>query len=73
MEEIRCVFRAHYKSHGMGFYSLGEFEQWLPREEAIRLMNNQEARARLFRMHYPSCEAIDRDYVVIELHERRSL
>ena len=71
MEEVRCVFKAHYKSPGMGFYDIGQFEQWLPVSEAIRLQNNQEARARLFRMHYPSCEVIDRNYVVMELHERR--
>lgn len=71
MEEVRCVFRAHYKSLGMGFYDIGQFEQWLPVSEAIRLMNDSAARVRLFRMHYPSCVAIDRDNVTIELHERR--
>jgi hypothetical protein len=55
----------------MGFYDLGIFEQWLPESEAIRLMNDAQARCRLFRMHYPSCVDIDRDMVSIELHERR--
>lgn len=71
MEEVRCILRAHYKSRGMGFYDIGRFEQWLPAAEARRLMNNSEARARLFRMHYPSCVTIDRDYVTMELHECR--
>jgi hypothetical protein len=71
MEEVRCVFRANYKSPGIGFYDFGRFEQWFPVQEAIRLMNDQEARARLFRMHYPSCVAIDRNYVTMEIHESR--
>ena len=71
MAEIRCVFRAHYKTRGMGFYDIGRFEQWLPETEAYRLMNNREGRLRLFRMHFPTCDVIDRDDVVIELHERR--
>ncbi len=71
MNEVRCVFKAHYKSGNMGFYDLGVFEQWLPVSEATRLMNDRQARCRLFRMHFPSCEKIDRDEVTIELHERR--
>ena len=71
MAEIRCVFRAHYKTRGMGFYDIGSFEQWLPETEAYRLMNNRDGRVRLFRMHFPTCDVICRDDVVIELHERR--
>ncbi len=71
MAEVRCVFRAHYKSHNMGFYDIGEFEQWLPVTEATRLMNDRQGRVRLFLMHYPTCEKIDRDEVSIELYERR--
>lgn len=26
MAEARCVFRAHYKAHGMSFYAIGIFE-----------------------------------------------
>ena len=71
MSEIRCVFRAHYKYGNISFFDLGEFEQWLPEAEAIRLLNDRAARCRLFRMHYPSATVIDRDQVTIELHERR--
>ena len=53
------------------FVDLGEVEQWLPEAEAVRLMNDKEARCRLFRMHFPSATVIDRDQVSIELHERR--
>lgn len=41
MIEVRCVFRAHYKTHGMSFYDIGRFEQWLPETEAARLMNDR--------------------------------
>ncbi len=41
MAEVRCVFRAHYKTHGMSFYDIGRFEQWLPETEAARLMNDR--------------------------------
>ena len=71
MSEVRCVFRAHYKYGNIGLYDLGEFEQWLPVAEAVRLMNDRAARCRLFRMHFPSTTVIDRDEVSIELHERR--
>ena len=71
MAEVRCVFRAHYKAHGMSFYDIGRFEQWLPETQAARLMNDRQGRIRLFMMHFPTCEKIDRDDVVIELHERR--
>ena len=71
MEEIRCVFFANYKSHGMSIYNLGSFEQWLPTSEATRLLNDREGRIRIFRMHYPTCEEIAGNMVSIELHERR--
>ena len=57
----------------MSFYAIGIFEQWLPETEAARLMNDRQGRIRLFMMHFPTCEKIDRDDVVIELHERRRL
>ena len=71
MREVRCVFRANYKYGNISFCDLGEFEQWLPEAEAIRLLNDKQARCRLFRMHFPSCEKIDRDEVTMELYERR--
>ena len=55
----------------MSFYDIGRFEQWLPDTEAARLMNDRQGRIRLFMMHFPNCEKIDRDEVFIELHERR--
>ncbi len=55
----------------MSFYDIGRFEQWLPETEAARLMNDHQGRIRLFMMHFPTCEKIDRYEVVIELHERR--
>ena len=55
----------------MSFYDIGRFEQWLPETEAARLMNDRQGRIRLFMMHFPTCEKIYRDEVVIELHERR--
>ena len=70
MANVRCVFKAHFKTSTMGFYDLGIFEQWLPESEAIRLMNDRAGRVRLFRMHYPSCDVIARDEVDMELHER---
>ena len=71
MSQVRCVFRAHYKHGNISFYELGQFEQWLSVDEAIRLQNDRAARVRLFRMHFPSATVIDRDEVTIELHERR--
>ena len=71
MREVRCIFRAHYKYGNIGFFELGEFEQWLPEAEAIRLLNDRAARCRLFRMYYPSATVIDRDQVSIELYEMR--
>lgn len=68
--EIRCVFRAHYKTAYINFYDLGQFEMWLPETEAVRLLNDREGRERLFRLHFPTCQTISRD-VDIELHERR--
>lgn len=55
----------------MGFYALGIFEQWIPETEAYRLMNDRQGRVRIFMMHFPTCEQICGDNVVIELHERR--
>lgn len=70
MKEVRCVFRGHYKSAGMSFYELGEFETWLPEAEAARLMNDREGRERVFRLYYPTTREISGD-VTIELWERR--
>ena len=36
MAEVRCVFRAHYKTRGMGFYDIGQFEAWLPEKDAMQ-------------------------------------
>ena len=71
MAEVRCVFRAHYKHPGIGFYDLGQFELWLPGTEGTRPMNDAPARCRLFRLHFPICTQIDRDCVSMELYERR--
>ena len=69
--EVRCVLRANYLAPGMSHHNFGQFEVWLPSDEATRLLNDSEARCRLFRMHYPTCVSIDRNMVSIELHEWR--
>ena len=71
MAEVRCVFRAHYKTRGLGFYDLGQFEVWLPENEAYRLMNDREGRLCMFLVHYPQAVDVDRNNVVLEIHERR--
>ena len=71
MAEVRCVFRAHYKTRGMSFYDLGQFEVWLPEVEAYRLLNDREGRLSMFLVHYPQAVDVDRNNVVLEIRERR--
>lgn len=58
MAEVKCEFKASFKTGNMPFYEYGMFETWLPESEAVRLQNDREGRERLFRLHFPSAESI---------------
>lgn len=70
MSEIRCVFLAHYKTAHINFCELGQFEQWLPENEAYRLKNDNAGRERLFRLHYPTATQIS-GTIAMEIYEKR--